>query len=215
VADVALLYRSRHINPTVEWGEFMSRRRIVRLGVAVAMFVAAVATTLALGAGPAGAYGHNGGLNVWQVGLSENCNNPSLCGADLGGFWGWLVFTQDPATGETDADAELTGCSHMVRAGGPGLAGALHFSAEGEWVIAAGSAGDQTFFLTGGTQTITGHGQPVTVPLTNDDGSLTTPDNPLDTGISAAPGHYSTAELLGFTEPGVAFQVQVAYKPAH
>ena len=62
--------------------------------------------------------------------------------------------------------------------------------------------------------TTTGHGTPVTVPLTNDDGSLTTPDNPLDTGIPAVPGHYSTQEVLGFTAPGVAYQIQVAYKPA-
>jgi len=126
-----------------------------------------------------------------------------------------VVFTQDPATGETDADAELTGCGHMQHAGGPGFAGAGHFRADGEWVIAPGSAGPHTFFLTGGEQTFVGHGTPVTGPLTNDDGSVTTPDNPLDTGIPADAGHYSTAEIMGFTAPGVAFQLQVAFKPAH
>jgi len=71
--------------------------------------------------------------------------------------------------------------------------------------------------------TFTGHGTPQTFPLTTDgnpplpDGSnLATPDNPVDTGIPADPGHYSTAEVLGMTAaPGVAIQIQVAYKPAH
>ena len=189
-------------------------KRLARLITAVALVVGGMLAIVGAGAAPATAYGHNGSLNVWQIGLSANCNNPSVCGDELGGFWGWVVFTQDPATGETDADAELTGCGHMVRAGGPGLAGAEHFSVEAEWTIGPGSAGPQTFLLTGGTMTFTGHGAPQTVPLTNDDGSLTTPDNPLDTGIPAVPGHYSTAELLGFTAPGVAYQIQVAYKPA-
>jgi len=191
------------------------KNRMGRLLAAVALMVGTTLAVLGASAAPAMAYGHNGSLDVWQIGLSANCNNPSVCGNELGGFWGWVVFTQDPATGETDADAELTGCGHMVRAGGPGLAGAGHFSVEGEWAIAPGSAGAQTFFLTGGTMTFTGHGTPTTVPLTNDDGSLTTPQNPFDTGIPAVPGHYSTAEILGFTAPGVAYQIQVAFKPAH
>src|SRR6266536_1999524 len=191
------------------------RRRMTRLLSALALAVGTILAVVGAAAQPASAYGHNGSLDVWQIGLSANCNNPSVCGDELGGFWGWVVFTYDPATGETDADAELAGCGHMVRAGGPGLAGAGHFSVEAEWVILPGSAGPQTFYLTGGTMTFTGHGTQVTVPLTNDDGSLTTPDNPFDTGIPAVPGHYSTAELLGFTAPGVAYQIQVAYKPAN
>jgi hypothetical protein len=189
--------------------------RMARLLAAVAITAGTTLAVLGAAAAPATAYGHNGSLDVWQIGLSANCNNPSVCGPELGGFWGWVVFTSDPATGETDADAELTGCGHMVRAGGPGLAGADHFAVEGEWIIAPGSAGPQTFFLTGGTMTFRGHGTPQTVPLTNDDGTLTTPDNPFDTGIPAVAGHYSTAELLGFTAPGVAYQIQVAFKPAH
>ena len=189
------------------------RRRYLCLAAGMLLTLGAM---VGASAGPAAAYGGNGSLNVWQIGLSSNCDNPAVCGADqLGGFWGWVVFTQDPVTGATDADAQLTGCGHLVRGGGPGTAGAGHFAAEGEWTIAPGSAGPQTFFLTGGTQTFTGHGAPVTVPLTNDDGSLTTPDNPLDTGIPATPGHHSTQELLGFTAPGVSFQLQVSYKTAH
>lgn len=191
-------------------------RRLVRLAVALAIVATASLAAMTAIAPAAGAYGGDGAMDVWQIGISANCNNPSVCGAELGGFWGWVEFDRNPATGATDADAQLTGCGHMVKAGGPGLAGAGHFSAEATgWVIKAGSAGPQTFWLTGGTNTFTGHGPPVTVPMTNDDGSLTTPDNPFDTGITAVPGHYGTAEVLGFTAPGVAFQLQVAFKPAH
>jgi hypothetical protein len=37
----------------------------------------------------------------------------------------------------------------------------------------------------------------------------------MDTGIPAVPGHYSTDEILGFeAPPGVAIQIQVAFRPA-
>jgi hypothetical protein len=38
--------------------------------------------------------------------------------------------------------------------------------------------------------------------------------SPADTGIPAAPGHYSTNEILGFqAPPGVSFQIQVVKIP--
>ena len=36
----------------------------------------------------------------------------------------------------------------------------------------------------------------------------------MDTGIPAIPGHYNTKAVLGFTAPGVAVQIQVAFRPA-
>jgi len=48
-------------------------------------------------------------------------------------------------------------------------------------------------------------------------GTTTTEDitSPQDKGIPAVPGHYSTDEILGFeAPPGVAIQVQVAFRPA-
>jgi hypothetical protein len=190
-----------------------------RLMARIALVCALAGSTLVVavsGATPAGAYGHVGALNVWQVGLSFNCNNPSFCGAeDLGGFWGWVQFNQNPATGATDADAETTFCAHTP--GGGGFAGAGHSSIDiTGWIIQPGSAGPHTFWATGGTETDTFRGTKTTSPLTNEDGSLVTPQNPSDTGIPADPGHYSTATILGFTPPpGVALQIQVAYKPAH
>lgn len=48
------------------------------------------------------------------------------------------------------------------------------------------------------------NGNKVTFDITN-----------MDTGIPAIAGHYSTSELLGFDPPpGVAFQVQVAFRPS-
>jgi hypothetical protein len=35
-----------------------------------------------------------------------------------------------------------------------------------------------------------------------------------DPGIPATPGDYSTSDIFGFTAPGVAAQIQVAFRPA-
>ncbi|HEX9012675.1 MAG TPA: hypothetical protein VF813_04130, partial [Anaerolineaceae bacterium] len=56
----------------------------------------------------------------------------------------------------------------------------------------------QTFIAKSGTLTITGNGGPFTIPFTN-----------FDLGVPAAPGHYSTLDVLGFSAPGVTYQIQV------
>lgn len=56
------------------------------------LMLAALAAATALAAGfasSAGAYGGGAGHDMWQAGVSFNCNNPSFCGDELGGFWGW------------------------------------------------------------------------------------------------------------------------------
>jgi hypothetical protein len=76
-----------------------------------------------------------GPLAVYQVAISQNCNNPDFCGSELGGFWGWAVFNSDGT-----ADAELTFCGHLE--GGPGGAGggAGHESIDATgWFIAPSS----------------------------------------------------------------------------
>lgn len=155
-----------------------------------------------LGAAPstAGAYGPNA---LWQIGLSFNCNDPSLClnpPFGIGGFWGWIEFD---AAGM--GDATLTGCSHLSTSLGV-LTGADHLQVQiTNWTIGPGSAGPATFFITDGTVTFTGvntKGAPVTVPLSVLGG--------LDTGVPAAAGHYSVPSVMGFTPPpGVNFQIQV------
>jgi hypothetical protein len=36
----------------------------------------------------------------------------------------------------------------------------------------------------------------------------------MDTVVPETPGHYSTSELFGFSAPGLAYQIQVAFRPA-
>ncbi len=162
----------------------------------------AAAAVLAVGfASPAGAYGGGAGHDMWQVGMSFNCNNPSLC-ADMGagGFWGWVEFDRSADGTQTWGDLEAAFCFHTVGGGG---AGAGHTSIEIEsWTIENGSAGPQTFFASG-EETDSFHGTSETFDFSHQ-----------DTGISAVPGHYSTSDVLGFSAPGVAVQIQVAFRPA-
>jgi hypothetical protein len=174
------------------WGKGEIMRRLLVL-------VAAVAAVLALSTSPAGAYGGGANHDMWQVGISFNCNNPSICD-DLGGFWGWAEFDRSADGTQTWGDAEFAFCFHTIGGGG---AGAGHTSFEIEsWTIEPGSAGPQTFFASG-EETDTGHGTPVTTDFTHE-----------DTGIPATPGHYNTSDIFGFTAPGVAAQIQVAFRPA-
>jgi hypothetical protein len=172
------------------------RMRSSRIGlVARALaIVAALGLLIAVAPRPAGAYGP---LAVYQVTFSQSCNNPSFCGANLGGFWGWAEFDSDGT-----ADAQLTGCGHLTGGHDPATNGASHFSASAQaWSIDPTTG---TFWTANETDTFVGHGTPVSVfnPV------------PQDTGIPAAPGHYSTSDLLGFNPPpGVTFQVQVVKIP--
>ncbi len=173
-------------------------RRLVLMAASLAAALSLMLTTAA----PVGAYGGGADHDMWQVGLSFNCNNPEFCDGELGGFWGWVEFDRSADGTQTWGDAELAGCTHAV--GGGGFAGAFHLSVEIEsWTIGAGSAGPHTFFVSG-EETDSFRGDKVTFDITN-----------LDTGIPADPGHYSTSEILGFDPPpGVAIQIQVAFRPA-
>ena len=174
------------------------RRLILTVSLIATMAVAAVAWTA-----PAGAYGGGANHDMWQIGLSFNCNNPSICNTPdmgTGGFWGWAELDRSADGTQTWGDAEFAFCFHTVGGGG---AGAGHTSQEIEsWYIAPGSAGPQTFFITG-TETDTYRGVKTTSEFTN-----------FDSGVSAVPGHYSTSDIFGFSAPGVAVQVQVAFRPA-
>ena len=66
------------------------------------ILVAAVTVLAAAAASAAGAYGGGAGHDTWQVGLSFNCDNPSFCGNDLGGFWVGSSSTV-PLTGRSRA----------------------------------------------------------------------------------------------------------------
>ena len=161
----------------------------MRKTVVALMAVFAIVGLLVASAPAAGAYGNSGSAKqTFQLTFSSNCNNPSVC-PSLGGFWGWAVLYSD-GTG----DAELTGCGHLTGGGGPGTAGAGHFHDSLTYDLS-----NTTEFVTlSETETFVGHGTPVTV---------TVPGS--DTGLPLIPGHYRTQDLLGFSAPGVTFQVQV------
>ena len=145
-----------------------------------------------------------GNLALWQIAISGNCNNPSLCaGAPFngtGGFWVWAEFDSD-----NTGDVTVTDCGHLV--GGPTAVqqtvGAQHVNIDiASWTIKSGSAGPSTFFVTSEIDTITGRtgGPPVVITI---------PSENFDTGVPAVAGHYSTTQILGFSAPGVSFQLQV------
>lgn len=175
--------------------------RFPRVFVLLAV-IALLAIALGATPRPAKAYGSDA---LWQIGLSANCNNPSLClnpPFGIGGFWGWIEFDQNGM-----GDATLTGCSHLSSSLGA-LTGADHLNIEiTDWTIASHLFGPPTFVITDGTVTFSGvntKGAPVTVPL------LALFGGPFDTGVPAAAGHYSYQSLFGFTPPpGVNFQYQV------
>lgn len=182
-------------------GEIMKRLLLVSA-------VGAIMVAQGLMAAPAGAYGNTA---QWQIGLSFNCNNPSLCGSELGGFWGWAEFD-----GDGTADAELIGCEHLQ--GGP-AEGANHFSVDVQgsptfpgWFIAPSTGaegvpvGFPEFWITNEVDTITGRTGGPPVVVVNPE-----PPYPAETGVPAVAGHYSSQSLFGSqAPPGTAFIIQVA-----
>jgi hypothetical protein len=186
-----------HRTHIVRKGRFvMSPRRLLSAALALAIIVPVVLVATAMSAS---AYGGDGKMDVYQVGISFNCNNRDFCGGELGGFWGWAEFDRNPATGATSGDAEFAGCSHGE------FNGAVHESIEiTSWYTAPGSAGPETIYASG-EETDRFRGQTETFSFSNE-----------DTGVPAVEGHYSTEDVLGFSAPpGIAIQIQVAYKPAH
>ena len=134
-----------------------------------------------------------------------SCTNPAFCGnLNLIDFHGQAQFNADGSgSGQLAVGAIVQGSG--------AAAGAQHFAID----IAAlnGQPGwyvgqNGNFFITNETDTFTGHGGP---PVTVFDAF---PPYPHDLGIPAAPGHYDTTRLFGFTPPpGVTFQIQVTQTP--
>jgi hypothetical protein len=166
--------------------------RIARLGLAVlaGSLLAAAASV------PAAAYGNGGGAQqLYQATASMNCNNASLCGGNLGGFWAWGVFYDD-----NTFDAEVTFCSHVQGPGG--FSGAGHEHASGHYAIIDFGQGPW-IVITSETDVLTGQGQ----------GQIVTIPSEFQPVGPATKAKLSTAELLGFSGPGVTFQVTVT--PMH
>src|SRR5262245_36325011 len=101
------------------------------LAKVLASLVVGVALAVTL-VSPTAAYGGGADHDMWQVGISFNCNNPDFCGISLGGFWGWVEFDRSVDGTLTWGDAELEGCFHTVGGGSNGSIGAIHISFEVE-----------------------------------------------------------------------------------
>ena len=168
---------------------------------AVSTFAAAGTLLVIGGTLPAAAdYGNShGNVQLYQLTVSANCNNPSICGNELGGFWAWAVFNQDGTF-----DAEFTGCGHLANDHGPGLQGAQHFHVEGHYIVTDFGLGpwivvlDEVRTASGGSL---GTGTVITIP------SEFMPVGP------AAKAKLSTVDIFGFTAPGVSYQLTVT--PMH
>ena len=181
-----------------EPGEGSMKRQLtgtLRRSILTVAGLAAVAV-LAVGlASPASAYGGGAGHDTWQVGISDNCNNLSFCGADgLGGGWGWVEFDRF-ADGTITGDAQTTGCGHF-RGGGGG--GAFHADID---ITSAHIGPAQRGDATSGQVFYVDHN--VVNGVTDDPNFLG------DTGIPVDPGHYSAHPV-----PGVSDNIQVSFRPA-
>jgi hypothetical protein len=131
------------------------------------LLLAALIAAAAVSAGfatSAGAYGGGASHDTWQIGLSFNCDSPTLCAGGQGGFWGWVEFDRW-SNGSITGDAQLTGCGHTVGGGGPGSAGAGHEDLDiyaahidpvsGDFII--DSASDSSFEGDSGFPSTAGH----------------------------------------------------------
>jgi hypothetical protein len=186
-----------------KWADSANRGGTMTLQMAGALrrsvlLVAALAAAAVLAVGfasPARAYGGGAGHDTWQVGISGNCNNPSFCGDELGGFWGWVEFDRF-ADGSITGDAQLTGCGHFLGGGGGG-AGHADIDITSAHIGLAGpddpNPGGLVFYVD--SNVVNG------VP--ND------PDFLGDSGIPATAGHYSFHPV-----PGVSGNIQVSFRAA-
>jgi hypothetical protein len=128
--------------------------------VLVAALIAAAA--LAAGfAGSAGAYGGGASHDTWQIGLSFNCDSPTLCAGGQGGFWGWVELDRW-ANGSITGDIKGADCGHTTGGGGAGAGPvsvdiyAAHIdSTNGDFIV--DSASDPSFVGDSGIPSVAGH----------------------------------------------------------
>ena len=170
-------------------------RGIVCTGAATLLSVTGLGTTPALAAGG------NGGIGVYQVGLSFNDNGPASGGSG-GGFWGWWDVdspTNDPNSGY-GGDGQAEGCGH-----GGGFNGAGHSVFDiRDWHIAFDPDMGVPTFWASWTETDSFRGQSQTFDVTDQ-----------STGIPAFTVHRKILQAFGIpTPPGSAANVQVSWKPA-
>jgi hypothetical protein len=189
----------------------------------IGIWVTCACTALLLAPAARADYGGGAAKNTWQIEISFNCNNASLCGdifGGTGGFWLWGELDQTVGANPTyTGDAEATFCFHDAAAH---IGGAGHTAEDiASWMV----GDDGTFWITGGTDTDRFRGQVFIHPIFADAQFQPDPDNPTVyaspstpslTGVPALPGtyHYDTADIWGVSAPGVSATIEVAYRPA-
>jgi hypothetical protein len=128
--------------------------------VLVAALIAAVSVSAGF-ATSAGAYGGGAAHDTWQVGLSFNCDSPTLCAGGQGGFWGWVELDRW-SDGSITGDIKGAGCGHTTGGGGAGGGPvdvdvyAAHIDPNnGDFIV--DSASDSTFLGDTGIPSTAGH----------------------------------------------------------
>ncbi len=136
---------------------------------------------------------------VWRIAVSANCNNRDACRGEtfvgqpisVGGIWGSMELNQ------TGGRAEFTSCNGSASPGAqPG--DTVHVSVQ---ITAWDVSPSGTFLILSGSEVVRGGSSA---------GSVLPIIGPVDTGIRAAPGHYTS--LVGSqiaSAPGVHVEVQV------
>ena len=154
------------------------------------------------------AYGGDGHMGVYQVGVSFNCDNRTLCVdpetglPSLGGFWGWLELDNASADGLSGVggDGEFAGCGHGGDFNG---AGHTSYDIDTWWIAPDPANGDLPTFFASGTETDSFRGQTESFSFSG------------TTGIPAFTVHRPILQFFGQpTPPGMSVNVQVSYKPA-
>ncbi len=199
----------------------LSTQRTVKEAIAISSILAVLSLVPALVP-----VSHAYGIAQFQVGFSGNCNNVSLCGGGVSGFWGWCEFggSTSKTTG-TDADCQIT-FYFFNHTGGPSF-GPITDSIRGtQWSLAPGAGtpifGVPDFFITDGTVTVsgpvvfqhTGSGQPVTFTVAQ---AIALGIITADTFIPLVPGHLSFSLCFGssppISAPGCHFDQQLTVIP--
>ncbi|HZY46891.1 MAG TPA: hypothetical protein VFE96_03745 [Candidatus Bathyarchaeia archaeon] len=168
---------------------------------------------------------HAYGVAQWQVNFSFNCNGTNACSGF--GFWGWCDFGGSASDGlsGTSGDCQIENYNFDGAFGIPAFT-PFHVSQDiHSWHIATGSVdlphGVAGFFADSGTVEFTGTGAsglglptgtPIDfVPLCSHGLFFL-----CDTGIPAAPGHYTlnVIPLFGLSQqPGIHYKIQVNQLP--
>ncbi len=137
---------------------------------------------------------------IWQIAVSENCNDREACRGEsflgqpftVGGLWGWMELSRG-GTGQ----AEFTACHRSNTVSGASH-DTVHVSVDiTGWEV--GSSG--TFVILSGSEAVRGGaGAGTTLNIVG----------PVDTGIPAIPGHYSSLpDLSTSSGTGIHLEIEV------